>query len=57
MDERYGKRSTIITTNLNYDQWYDFLGKKEMVQALLDRLRHRCHTVHIKGKSLRTREG
>lgn len=57
MDERYGKRSTIITTNLDYDQWYDFLGKKEMVQALLDRLRHRCHTVRIDGNSLRAPEG
>lgn len=55
MDERYGaKRATIITTNLDYEQWYDFLGKKEMVQALLDRLRHRCHTVRIDGTSLRS---
>lgn len=57
MDERYGKRSTIITTNLDYDHWYDFLGKKEMVQALLDRLRHRCHTLRIDGVSLRAPEG
>mgnify|MGYP002140423020 FL=1 len=27
MEERYGKKSTIITTNLHYDRWYDFLGK------------------------------
>lgn len=56
MEERYGRRSTIITTNLDYDQWYEFLGKKEMVAALLDRLRHRCHTVTIDGESLRTRD-
>jgi DNA replication protein DnaC len=54
MEERYGHRSTIITTNLDYDLWYDFLGQKEMVKALLDRLRHRCHTVTIDGPSLRT---
>lgn len=53
MEERYGQRSTIITTNLDYEAWYDFLGKKDMVGALLDRLRHRCHTVTIKGPSLR----
>ena len=54
MEERYTKRSTIITTNLDYDDWYDFLGQKDMVEALLDRLRHHCHTIRIKGPSLRT---
>lgn len=57
MDERYAKRSTIITTNLDYEQWHDFLGQKQMVNALLDRLRHRCVTVRIDGNSLRTPEG
>ncbi|MFC1573426.1 IS21-like element helper ATPase IstB [Candidatus Eisenbacteria bacterium] len=53
MEERYGRKATIITTNLDYDQWYDFLGQKEMVGALLDRLRHHCHTIRIDGPSLR----
>jgi len=57
MHERYAKRSTIITTNLDYPQWYDFLGNKKMVKALLDRLRHRCHTVRIQGESLREPQG
>jgi len=54
MEERYGRKATIITTNLDYEAWYGFLGKKEMVAALLDRLRHRCHTITIDGPSLRT---
>jgi DNA replication protein DnaC len=54
MEERYGKKATIITTNLDYDQWFDFLGNKGAVEALLDRLRHQCHTVRINGPSLRT---
>lgn len=53
MDERYRRRPTIITTNLIYDEWYDFLGNKKMVGALLDRLRHHCHTISIDGPSLR----
>ncbi|MBW2254593.1 MAG: ATP-binding protein, partial [Deltaproteobacteria bacterium] len=56
MEERYGRKSTLISTNLDYDDWYDFLGKKEMVGALLDRLRHRCTTVRIDGPSLRLPE-
>jgi DNA replication protein DnaC len=54
MEERYGRRATIITTNLDYEEWAAFLGHKEMVAALLDRLRHRCHTIRIDGPSLRT---
>jgi hypothetical protein len=50
MEERYNRRSTIITTNLDYDAWYDFLGRKEMVSALLDRLRHRCTTIADRGQ-------
>jgi len=53
MEERYSRRSTLITTNLDYDDWYGFLGKKEMVGALLSRLRHHCHTLRIDGPSLR----
>ena len=53
MEERYSRRSTILTTNLDYDDWYAFLGRKEMVAALLSRLRHRCHTIRIDGPSLR----
>ena len=56
MEERYGHKSTIISTNLDYEDWYGFLGQKEMVGALLDRLRHRCVTVKIEGPSLRTPE-
>jgi DNA replication protein DnaC len=53
MEERYSRRSTIITTNLDFDDWYGFLGRKEMVSALLSRLRHHCHTLRIDGPSLR----
>jgi DNA replication protein DnaC len=54
MEERYvAKRTTLITTNLAYEAWYEFLGNKKMVAALLDRLRHRCHTITIEGPSLR----
>jgi DNA replication protein DnaC len=56
MEERYNRRATILTTNLDYDAWYDFLGRKEMVGALLDRLRHRCTTIRIDGTSLRQPE-
>ena len=53
MEERYSRRSTIITTNLDYPQWYDLFQRKPLVDALLDRLQHRCITIRISGPSLR----
>src|SRR3989441_7299227 len=57
MEERYNRRPSIITSNLDYDEWPNFLGNQPMVEALLSRLRHYCHTVHIKGPSLRELQG
>jgi DNA replication protein DnaC len=57
MEERYRRRPTIITTNLDYSEWANFLGNKALVEALLSRLRHQCHTVRIDGPSLRDTQG
>lgn len=54
MGERYGRKTTIITTNLDYPEWYDLFKKKPLVDALLDRLKHYCITIRINGPSLRT---
>ncbi|MBF0140898.1 MAG: ATP-binding protein [Magnetococcales bacterium] len=53
MDMRYGKKGTIITTNLDFSDWYDLFQRKPLVDALLDRLQHRCVTFRIDGPSLR----
>ena len=57
MEERYNRRATLITTNLDYEEWKEFLGHQPMVDALLSRLRHRCHTLKIDGPSLREPQG
>ena len=57
MEERYRQHPTIITTNLDYTEWHTFLGNRPMVEALLSRLRHYCHTIRIKGPSLRDPQG
>jgi DNA replication protein DnaC len=53
MHERYRRRPTIITTNLEYAEWHSFFGNAKLVEALLSRLRHQCHTVKIDGPPLR----
>jgi len=54
MEQRYGRKATIITTNLDYPEWYDLFHRKPLVDALLDRLQHHCITLRIDGQSLRT---
>jgi len=57
MEERYSRKPTIVTTNLGYDEWAGFLGNRNMVEAMLSRIRHHCHTVRIDGPSLRDPQG
>lgn len=57
MEERYGRHPTVITSNLEYEEWATFLGNKPLVDALLSRLRHHCHTIRIEGPSLRDPQG
>lgn len=54
IDMRYHKKSTIITTNLEYPEWYDIFKNKPLVDAMLDRFRHYCTTISIQGDSLRS---
>lgn len=53
IDMRYHKKSTIITTNLEYAKWYDVFQNKDLVDAMLDRFKHYCTTIYIQGTSLR----
>lgn len=54
MEERYvQKRATLVTTNMEYDDWAGFLNNRPLTEALLSRVRHRCVTIHINGPSLR----
>ena len=57
MEERYRRHATVITTNLDYEEWQHFLGNAPMTEALLSRIRHQCHTVRIDGPSLREPQG
>jgi len=56
MELRYALKATILTTNLDYPEWYDLFKRKPLVDALLDRLHHHCITVRINGPSLRVPE-
>ncbi len=53
IDMRYQKKTTIITTNLDFEAWYEVFKHKELVDAMLDILNHGCTVIRIDGTSLR----
>jgi DNA replication protein DnaC len=53
MEDRYGRGSTIITSQLPVAQWYDYLAEPTIADAFLDRLLHQAHRIELKGESLR----
>ncbi|MGB6489437.1 MAG: IS21-like element helper ATPase IstB [Steroidobacteraceae bacterium] len=57
MEERHHRRPTLISTNLPYAAWQDFLGNSALTKALLSRVRERCHTFIIDGPCLRPQSG
>ena len=57
MEERHHRRPTLLTTNLPYAAWAEFLGNRPLTEALLSRLRERCHTIIIDGPCLRVQQG
>lgn len=55
LEERYGRRSTIFTSQIPVDQWHAFIGNPTYADAILDRLVHNAHRIDLTGESLRRR--
>lgn len=53
IEDRHGKRSTIITSQLPVNKWYDVIGEKTVADAIMDRIVHTAHRIELKGESLR----
>jgi DNA replication protein DnaC len=56
IEDRHGKRSTILTSQLPVKMWHDVIGEKTVADAILDRIIHDAHRVEIKGDSMRKRK-
>jgi DNA replication protein DnaC len=53
LEERYGRRSTIITSQLPISAWHEVIGDPTYADAILDRLVHNAHRLELVGDSLR----
>jgi DNA replication protein DnaC len=55
LDDRYDRKSTLITSQLPVDQWHAYLGDRTLADAILDRLVHNSYRLVLKGESMRKR--
>lgn len=55
LDDRYDRKSTLITSQLPVDQWHSYLGDRTVADAILDRLVHNSYRLVLKGESMRKR--
>ena len=53
LEERYGRRSTILTSQVPVDRWHEVIGDPTYADAILDRLVHNAHRIDLAGDSLR----
>jgi DNA replication protein DnaC len=53
LEERYGRRSTLITSQLPVDRWHEIIGDPTYADAILDRLIHNAHRIELTGESMR----
>ena len=53
VDDRHGRGSTIVTSQLPVDHWHEVIGNPTIADAILDRLVHNAHRLILKGDSMR----
>jgi len=56
IEERHGRRATLIASQLPVKHWHDFIGEATLSDAILDRLLHGSHRLELKGESMRKRQ-
>lgn len=53
IEDRHGRKSTIIASQLPVAKWYEIIGDSTVADAILDRMVHTAHRLELKGESLR----
>ena len=53
VEDRYGKKSTLITSRVPVKDWYDIIGEKTIADAVLDRIVHQAIRIELHGDSIR----
>ncbi len=53
IEDRHGRKSTIISSQLPVSSWYEIIGESTIADAILDRLVHKAHRIELQGGSMR----
>jgi DNA replication protein DnaC len=53
IEDRHGRKSTIIASQLPVAKWYEIIGESTIADAIMDRMVHAAHRLELKGESLR----
>jgi len=56
IEDRHGRRSTLIASQLPIDHWHEFIGEATLADAILDPLLHGANRLSLEGESMRKRE-
>jgi DNA replication protein DnaC len=56
LEDRYGKKSVVITSQLPVQSWYDYIGESTIADAIMDRLTVNAHRFDLKGESMRKKK-
>ncbi len=56
LEDRYGKKSIIITSQLPVSKWYEYIAEPTLADAILDRMTANAHRIELKGESLRRKK-
>jgi len=56
IEDRHGRSSTIITSQVPVSHWHDLIGEQTIADALLDRIVHNAHRLELSGESLRIKQ-
>ena len=54
--QRYERGSTLVTSNLPFQEWTEVLGSERLTGTLLDRLTHHVHILEMNGESYRLKQ-
>jgi DNA replication protein DnaC len=52
-DDRYGRRSTVLTSQLPVESWHAQIGDPTIADSILDRLVHNAYRIAMDGESIR----
>lgn len=53
IEDRHGRKSIIVTSQLPELDWYDAIGDTTVADAILDRIVHTAHRITLTGESVR----